>query len=181
MRLQFIALILFLPASVAMSQTHCKKGETDYFSCVTDAAEKVMSICGTVPDGAVDDDSWLQYRFGKPGAIELAYPKAKDRSLSKFEGNFFYRFNFSDLRFISGKALYSVNFLGPYDGNDASPRRGYLGGVDVQVHGRAGVNIHCTTVLGRKYFDRFNRLNVSLEQFNGESNFLGRFEGRTPK
>lgn len=46
----------------------CQVGETVYFSCST-RQRKQLALCGQLP-GA------LQYRYGKPGRIELAYPSA---------------------------------------------------------------------------------------------------------
>jgi hypothetical protein len=182
MSLRHLALFLLIPASTAVAQSHCHKGEIDYFSCVTDAAGKAISVCGNVPEGTVEEDAWLQYRFGKLGAIEFTYPAIKDHSVPKFEGNSFWRINLAELRFINGSVLYAVNLYGPYDGEDAAPRKGYSGGVDVSFRERADVRIHCTKVSGEKYFRRFDRVNVLLQQYNGESNFLGRFQQqRTPK
>lgn len=44
----------------------CGAAQTTYFSCQT-ARQRTISLCGTLP-------SALQYRYGKPGKVELAYP-----------------------------------------------------------------------------------------------------------
>ena len=49
-------------------------------------------MCGNITNGEINDGSWLQYRFGKAGSIELTYPKEKTGSFSKFEGYYFNRY-----------------------------------------------------------------------------------------
>ena len=79
--------ITFAPFIAQAADTLCLKGEINYFSCKTKANGKIMSICGNIEDFEINDDSWLQYRFGKPHTVELVYPPEKVGSVSKFEGN----------------------------------------------------------------------------------------------
>lgn len=44
----------------------CHAGETTYFQCST-AHHKSLGLCGNLP-------STLQYRYGKPGKVELQFP-----------------------------------------------------------------------------------------------------------
>ena len=44
----------------------CHAGEQTYFSCPT-KRHKTISLCGSLP-------ATLQYRYGKPPAVELAFP-----------------------------------------------------------------------------------------------------------
>jgi hypothetical protein len=62
----------------AMAADHCKPDEITYFSCAIKGSEKIISVCGGT--------DWLQYRFGKIGAIELEHPKDRVESLSQFRG-----------------------------------------------------------------------------------------------
>ena len=73
----------------------------------------------------------MQYRFGKMGAIELAYPAEKQGSIPKFEGNWFNRYNQVDLRFTIGKALYGVALNETYSGADDRKRSRPSGSVNV--------------------------------------------------
>jgi hypothetical protein len=62
----------------AFGAGHCRPDETTYFSCVVKGSARVVSVCG--------GKDWLQYRFGKPGAIELEFPQERNASLNQFQG-----------------------------------------------------------------------------------------------
>ena len=81
-------LVVSTAAAGAQPAGHCKRSETTYFSCKLYGSPKIVSLCGGQLPGATADTSelWLQYRFGKPGHLELVYPKKPRASLSKFEG-----------------------------------------------------------------------------------------------
>lgn len=72
--------------ALAGSETHCKSGETNFFSCAIAGSNKVVSLCGN-RDQETKQISWLQYRFGLIGHPEMIYPTTKHGSLSKFFGN----------------------------------------------------------------------------------------------
>lgn len=59
-------LLLLLAGSSATGAGLCTAPDTNFFSCRT-AAKKWIGVCGSA-SGAV------QYRFGRPGHIELAFP-----------------------------------------------------------------------------------------------------------
>lgn len=59
------------PAPAPASATLCEAGVT-VFSCETTNG-KVVSICAS-PEVS-RDSGWVQYRFGRPGALELVVPK----------------------------------------------------------------------------------------------------------
>ena len=174
MKPSYFALLLLLLPSVTLSQTLCRKGEVDYFSCKT-SSEKLISVCGNITNDEINDSSWLQYRFGKTGEIELTYPKEKENSISKFEGNYFNKYDVVDLRFINGNTLYSVDLNGPYSGDDSTNRTEYTGGVSVQIGKTKRVNFFCRKIDGLKYFSIFSGLNVSLRNYSGETDFLYNF------
>jgi hypothetical protein len=171
----YFAFILLLLPSVTMSQTLCREGEMDYFSCKT-SNKKIISVCGNITNGEIDDSSWLQYRFGKVGAIELTYPKEKVGSVSKFEGNFFVKYGVIDLRFISGKVLYSVSINSAYSGEDAAERVSSSAGVGVQIGKAKRVNLFCTKAnTVEKYYGIFSALNETLRYNNGETDIFYHF------
>src|SRR5687768_12828037 len=65
--------MLTLVASIALADpvpTLCDPGTTA-FSCATGGG-KVLSICASAELST--ETGWIQYRFGRPGAIELAVP-----------------------------------------------------------------------------------------------------------
>lgn len=175
-----LATITLLFPSIGLAQTLCSSGEIDYFSCMV-AHEKIVSVCGNIANGEVKKDSWLQYRFGKPGAIELAYPKEKQASVRQFEGNYFSRYNVIDLRFINDSTLYGVDLNDTYSGDDAKKRPRPTGGVSVQVEKAKGRRIECQKADAGKYFEVFSLLNSSLRNYNGETDFLHQFHNRASR
>ncbi len=85
------ALSLTFLAAPSQADDLCPKS-TAWFSCTLDNGKSV-SVCGspsTDPDQpkfGADGDSWLQYRYGEPGKIELSYPPGRgDRLWRKFLG-----------------------------------------------------------------------------------------------
>ncbi len=85
----------------ALAETHCKPDEMEYFSCKIKNSPKIVSLCGDVfvrnIDNAIEwgkdgpkvrEDAWLQYRFGKPGKLELVYPTDTKDSLRKFKAEY---------------------------------------------------------------------------------------------
>jgi hypothetical protein len=65
----------------------CVKGETVFFNCPVKSG-KIISMCGSIAgeSGSSNAAECLQYRFGRPGTIELSFPQAEQDSLSKFKG-----------------------------------------------------------------------------------------------
>jgi len=86
----FLLWSLFTSAYAEVS--HCRKDEVTYFSCPIERSNKIASLCGNIALNHVEaghrKSSWLQYRFGRPGKLELTYPSQKAGSLSKFTGEF---------------------------------------------------------------------------------------------
>jgi hypothetical protein len=78
-------LVLVLPCianlycAEAKSDSMCKSGESAVFEFQT-KSKKFMGIC----TGGSGESEYLVYRFGKPGKLELEYPKSADSSFSRF-------------------------------------------------------------------------------------------------
>jgi hypothetical protein len=93
---RFTLLFLACLASpfVAQAQTHCTKKEVEYFSCKIRGSEKVVSVCGSVfrdradATASIVDEAWIQYRFGKPGHVELTHPEKHQPLLGRFFAEF---------------------------------------------------------------------------------------------
>jgi hypothetical protein len=77
-----IALLLAFAASAQAPPTLCQAGERVYFSCATEPRGRVVSLCGSEQLG--EASGYLQYRFGRPGAIELEFPPARAGSVERF-------------------------------------------------------------------------------------------------
>lgn len=160
------------------AQTLCGEDETDHFSCTAKGSRKIISVCSNIKEGTIGEGSWLQYRFGKPGKIELAFPREKKASLAKFEGNYFnpreQPLEIADLRFAAPGALYSVAL--DRDGSKKEGEDGqYGGGVNVALGPEKRVAIGCGKVDGARYFDGFVELNRTLPQSDGKTDMLQRF------
>ncbi|MFW5837743.1 MAG: hypothetical protein ACOCVM_07020 [Desulfovibrionaceae bacterium] len=61
---------------------HCLSGEKTIFTCQIKGKTKVVSVCASQDLGP--DSGYVQYRFGKPGAIEMTYPANKAGSSQAF-------------------------------------------------------------------------------------------------
>ncbi len=82
-----LSISLMAGAAIADSRTHCKSGETNFFTCAIADSNKVVSLCGN-RDEETKVMTWLQYRFGLIGHPEMVYPAAKRESVDKFYGRY---------------------------------------------------------------------------------------------
>ena len=85
--------------------TLCEPGEAVVWSCRDEDRDRIMSVCGS--DKPYSDASWLQYRVGKPGELELKYPENKVPHEGRFEKPM-QRYG-DELTFQNGDFLYSIN------------------------------------------------------------------------
>lgn len=122
MRYLIVGATVTLLCTVLHAETLCNPDEIDYFTCRTTLHGKIASVCGNISNREIDEHSWIQYRFGKIGAIDLAYPSEKLKSVESFEGNHFNKYGVIDLRFMSESVLYSVALYSTYNGEDAPKR-----------------------------------------------------------
>lgn len=87
-----------LPARASL----CHAPEVTYFSCQT-SAKKTISLCGNASNA-------LQYRFGKPRAVELQFPKDSTDGAKQFKYSHFFRpqTDYWELRFANNNVNYTV-------------------------------------------------------------------------
>jgi len=145
----------------------CHPGEVDYFSCKTTLHGKVASVCGNITNREIDEHSWVQYRFGKAGAVEFTYPSEKSGSINKFEGNHFNKYGVIDLRFMNKDVLYSVALYSAYSGEDALERPHPSAQIHVQEGLKRARTIKCARIDQARYYPAFSALNEELEFRNG--------------
>ena len=172
--------ILLFP-TLALSQSHCHKGEVTYFSCQTTQTEKVISICGSVISDEPADDSWLQYRFGRIGKIELTYPIQKKGSTQKFEGIHFNRYSVASLRFINNKTLYEVSESMGHEDEDSHEQTLSSSGVTVLFNKTKWLNMNCKKFDYGRQISSFTQLVISLGHQNGKTDFLSDFNNKISK
>jgi hypothetical protein len=78
-------------AANGLERTHCQANEQILFSCKV-GQEKIVSICAS--KNLSSSSRYVQYRFGKSGALELQYP---DNLKGSFD-----RFRFSSVPYSGG-------------------------------------------------------------------------------
>jgi hypothetical protein len=80
----------------------CHAPEVTYFSCQT-TAKKIISLCG-------NGSNSLQYRFGKPRALELQFPKDSADGAKQFKYSHYFRpqTDYWELRFANSDVNYTV-------------------------------------------------------------------------
>jgi len=90
-----LAIVLFASRPFAgeiqsISQTTlCRSEEQVFFSCTIAASNKIVSLCGAK---IIDTRrGYIQYRFGKGGALELQYPRERANTQRVFRYAHYFR------------------------------------------------------------------------------------------
>lgn len=80
----------------------CGAAQTTYFSCQT-ARQRTISLCGALP-------SALQYRYGRPGKIELVHPRDMAHGARQFAFAHYSRYQTDrvEISFRHGDADYTL-------------------------------------------------------------------------
>lgn len=80
----------------------CEAQQTTYLSCQTDR-HRTVSLCGALP-------SALQYRYGRTGHVELAFPDNATQGVRQFAYAHYSRFQTerTEISFSHGDADYSL-------------------------------------------------------------------------
>jgi len=76
-------------ASSLATLSLCAKGEKVVFSCAVRRSGKVVSLCSS-PELS-KTNGYLQYRFGRPGQVELEFPKERSESRTLFKYSHYFR------------------------------------------------------------------------------------------
>ena len=169
-------LALSMLPMIALSQTLCKRDETDFFSCVASGSKKIISVCGNIPDDPKFGDRWVQYRFGRIDHVEMNYPRTREGSFSKFEGTYYNRYGVLSLRFISKKSLYDVSLtLEARDAEDPRDEHPSSAGLSVSLNRTHQKLVSCEKANTAMYFEPYGQLISSVRQHNGETDFLSDF------
>ena len=88
--------------------TLCAQDERVIFACVLRRPAKIVSICAS--KDLTRDTGYLQYRFGRPGRIELEFPKDRIGTPSQFEYKHYFRalVDLTEINFTADGVAYSV-------------------------------------------------------------------------
>ena len=113
----------------------CARDEKIIWSCET-ATRKIVSICGS---RQLDKQrGYLQYRFGRPGRVELEYPQRRENTQTAFA---YFRYTrplvtYLGLRFKINEYDYEI-----YDNSNEEERGGSEAGVTVTPAGNAAKTV----------------------------------------
>lgn len=151
MKYFIILLVIFsFTSTVFAIDTHCSSHETIIFSCNT--GKKIASVCAS--KNLSSSLGYMQYRFGKKGAIESKIPETTNTHPSKYTNGNTIMYSGGGgayLRFIKGQYGYVM-----YGGMG----RGWeKDGVAVEKNGAVILNLPCkgnvSSEIGRELFDKF--------------------------
>ena len=112
----------------------CRAEEQVIFTCVAAGSAKLVLLCGSK---LLDHRrGYLQYRYGKPGAIELQFPQARANTQLAFRYAHYFRAQVdrTEISFDNQDSRYTI--FDYYDG-DVTPVIA-LAGVRVGKHGTKG-------------------------------------------
>jgi hypothetical protein len=105
-----VLLGLMEPAAAAAPGGLCAPDEQVFFECVVGArkALKTVALCGS--KSLSKTSGYLQYRFGKPGALELRFPENREDGRTLFRYAHYGRFQVerTAVNFRNGGVAYSV-------------------------------------------------------------------------
>lgn len=123
----------------------CHKDEQIFFSCPISGSANRVSLCGS---NALDHRrGYLQYRFGRPGAVELQFPRDRANTQGAFRYTHYFRpqVDRSEISFDNGGYQYIV--FSYYEG-DVKPAIN-TAGVRITKHrdSRPSVELHCRAPL----------------------------------
>lgn len=117
----------------------CNTDEKIIFSCTIKQNAKIVSLCSS-PE-LTKDRGYIQYRFGRPGKIELEFPKSREKSQQAFKYSHYFRakFDLTQISFISEQHEYSI--FDEYNGEQRPARSSQ--GVTVIPPNRPEVTLTC--------------------------------------
>lgn len=95
-------------AAGAHGASLCRADEKVLFSCGVQGSEKVAALCGS--RGVTHDDGYIQYRFGRPGKVELEFPTGTKYTQQRFRYAHYSRFRVDrmEVTFDVNKHSYTV-------------------------------------------------------------------------
>jgi hypothetical protein len=113
------------------SSSLCRAEEQVIFSCTAAPAARTVSLCAS---SALDHRrGYLQYRFGKPGAIELQFPQARANTQLAFRYAHYFRAQVDRTEISFDDQGYRYTIFDYYDG-DMKPVT-TIAGIRVSKHG----------------------------------------------
>ena len=123
-RCSFLVIVLLLLLSLASAVSHerygranadtvmatslCDKSEKIVFSCAVKGSGKIVSLCSSPKLNK--SEGYLQYRYGRPGRVELEFPKLRAESRKLFSYSHYFRaqVDSTEISFTVNGYTYSV-------------------------------------------------------------------------
>lgn len=136
-------------ATAAQAQSLCAASEKSLFSC--EIGKKILSVCAS--KDLAENKGTLQYRFGTPEKLDLAYPEKADHPKKHFTGNRLYSRveNSLILEFKRGTTRYTV-FTHELRGKKSA-------GVTVNINGK-DTELKCKSTKGTEDFSDITSLDL---------------------
>jgi hypothetical protein len=126
MKYMVVAFVVICCATASAVQTpsHCSPSEAVIFSCRIKGSTKIVSLCASKQ--LSKDTGYLQYRFGRTGAIELTFPEEKRNSQAQFLFDHYFRAQVDETQVIFKNGAYTYSIYDNYEGDikPAGRRRG---------------------------------------------------------
>ena len=116
---------------IKLSNSLCRADEQNFFTCTVTGPAKVISLCGSK---ALDARrGYLQYRFGKAGAVELQFPRDRANTQRMFRYAHYFRAQVDRTEVTFDNDGYRYVVFAYHEGDIKPPVR--ESGVRVQFHG----------------------------------------------
>jgi hypothetical protein len=94
----------------------CARNEQILFSCAVKRSEKLVSLCASRE--LAKDRGYLQYRFGLPGKVELAFPKDRKGTQQQFHYSHYFRFQVDRTEINFQLNGYEYSIFDDYNGEE---------------------------------------------------------------
>ncbi|MBF3411150.1 hypothetical protein ACGY7B_26245 [Burkholderia pseudomallei] len=131
----------------------CPAQETTWFSCNT-ARHKTISLCGAPPAS-------IQYRYGKPGQIELAFPDKPADGVNQLRYAHYWRYQIdrTEITFSRADTAYALFDYTEADGRNAGVRVTLPDGTEHEVMCSGPITSHLNALGKSLRCDTDNALN----------------------
>ncbi len=135
----FVSLPLLLFLVTPQPGSLCNTDEKIIFSCTIKENAKTVSLCSSRE--LTKERGYLQYRFGRPGKIELEFPKSREKTQQSFKYSHYFRaqVDLTEISFTSNNYQYSV--FSDYNGEERPARS--VQGVTVTAPDGKEVTLTC--------------------------------------
>lgn len=107
--MKFVVFVIFaFLISPPQPASLCNADETIIFNCTIKENAKLVSLCSSRE--FTKDKGYIQYRFGRPGKVELEFPKSREKTQQAFKYSHYFRaqFDLTEISFSSDNHHYSI-------------------------------------------------------------------------